>query len=49
MEKYARQTLSEGIKNAEDVHVNFDHEIMRALNLHYNRNNHLEVRRVKLP
>ncbi|XP_066945559.1 homeobox protein prospero isoform X1 [Macrobrachium rosenbergii] len=43
MEKYARQALSEGVKNSEDILVNSDAEIMRALNLHYNRNNHLEI------
>lgn len=43
MEKYARQSLSEGIKNADDISVTFESEIIRALNLHYNRNNHLEV------
>jgi len=44
MEKYARQALSEGIKNAEDIHVSTDSELYRVLNLHYNRNNHIEVR-----
>jgi hypothetical protein len=43
MEKYARQAVSEGIKNAEDLHVSADSEIYRVLNLHYNRNNHIEV------
>lgn len=43
MEKYARQTLSEGIKNPEDIHVTQDSELYRVLNLHYNRNNHIEV------
>merc|ERR1719282_1773607 len=43
MEKYARQALSEGIKNAEDIHVSIDSELYRVLNLHYNRNNHIEV------
>ncbi|KAL0269594.1 UNVERIFIED_CONTAM: hypothetical protein PYX00_007272 [Menopon gallinae] len=43
MEKYARQAVSEGIKNAEDIHVSADSEIYRVLNLHYNRNNHIEV------
>ena len=44
MEKYARQALSEGIKNAEDIHVSVESELYRVLNLHYNRNNHIEVR-----
>jgi hypothetical protein len=43
MEKYARQALSEGVKNAEEIHVSVDHELYRVLNLHYNRNNHIEV------
>jgi hypothetical protein len=43
MEKYARQAVSEGVKNAEDLHVGGDSEIYRVLNLHYNRNNHIEV------
>lgn len=43
MEKYARQAVSEGIKNSEDLHVGADSEIYRVLNLHYNRNNHIEV------
>ena len=43
MEKYARQALSEGIKNSEDIHVSVDSELYRVLNLHYNRNNHIEV------
>lgn len=43
MEKYARQAVSEGVKNADDLHVSGDCEIYRVLNLHYNRNNHIEV------
>jgi hypothetical protein len=46
MEKYARQTMSEGVKNPEDIHVNQDSELYRVLNLHYNRNNHIEVRQI---
>ena len=44
MEKYARQALSEGIKAAEDLHVTDDCELLRVLNLHYNRSNHITVR-----
>ena len=44
MEKYARQHLAEGIQNAEELHVDMDSEIYRALNSHYNRNNQLEVK-----
>ena len=43
MEKYARQAVSEGVKNADDLHVGVDSELYRVLNLHYNRNNHIEV------
>lgn len=43
MEKYARQAVSEGVKNSDDLHVLADSEIYRVLNLHYNRNNHIEV------
>lgn len=43
MEKYARQAVSEGVKNSDDLRVGGDSEIYRVLNLHYNRNNHIEV------
>lgn len=43
MEKYARQAISEGLKTSEDLHVAGDSELYRVLNLHYNRNNHIEV------
>ncbi|KAI5740550.1 hypothetical protein M8J76_004958 [Diaphorina citri] len=43
MEKYARQAVSEGVLHAEDLHVSGECEIYRVLNLHYNRNNHIEV------
>ncbi|KAL7297200.1 hypothetical protein TKK_0009607 [Trichogramma kaykai] len=43
MEKYARQAVAEGIKCVEDLKVVGDSEIYRVLNLHYNRNNHIEV------
>jgi len=43
MEKYARQAVSEGITRAEDIEVSMEAEIIRVLNLHYNRNNHIEV------
>lgn len=44
MEKYARQLVSEGVKAVEDIHINGESEIYRVLNLHYNRNNHIEVK-----
>lgn len=43
MEKYARQALSEGVKKAEDLNVTEDCELLRVLNLHYNRSNHIPV------
>lgn len=43
MEKYARQAVGEGVKVVEDIHIGLDSEIYRVLNLHYNRNNHIEV------
>ena len=43
MEKYARQAISEGVKNPEDIAVSTDTEIYRVLSLHYNRNNQIEV------
>ena len=43
MEKYARQAVSEGVKQQDDLRVLGDSEIYRVLNLHYNRNNHIEV------
>lgn len=43
MEKYARAAIQDGIKNSDDLHVSVDCDIYRVLNLHYNRNNHIEV------
>ncbi|VDP06641.1 unnamed protein product [Soboliphyme baturini] len=43
MEKYARQAIAEGVQSAEDVHVTCDSEVYKILNMHYNRNNHLQV------
>ncbi|XP_074654218.1 prospero homeobox protein 1-like [Tubulanus polymorphus] len=43
MEKYARQAIAEGVKSAEDLIVTTDCELYRVLNLHYNRNNQIEV------
>ena len=43
MEKYARQALQEGVKDEQELLVNEDHELYRVLNVHYNRNNHIEV------
>jgi len=46
MEKYARQALAEGIKNASNLIVTTDSELYRVLVLHYNRNNQIEVCRL---
>ncbi|KAK3802104.1 hypothetical protein RRG08_049994 [Elysia crispata] len=43
MEKYARQALAEGVKSEEELVVTVDSELFRHLNLHYNRNNQIEV------
>ncbi|CAL8077553.1 unnamed protein product [Calicophoron daubneyi] len=43
MEKFARVAISEGVRLADEIHVTTDSEIYRALNLHYNRNQQLEV------
>lgn len=43
MEKYARQALAEGCKHSDDLVVTPDSELFRHLNLHYNRNNQVEV------
>ncbi|XP_076308524.1 homeobox protein prospero-like [Tachypleus tridentatus] len=43
MEKYSRQAISEGIESPGDLKVTNDSELIRTLNLHYNRNNHIEV------
>jgi len=43
MEKYARQAIAEGCKHSEELVVTNDSELYRVLNLHYNRNNQIEV------
>jgi len=43
MEKYARQSLAEGVKNSSDLFVTIESELYRVLVLHYNRNNQIEV------
>ena len=43
MEKYARTALAEGVKSSEEIRVTTESELYRVLNLHYNRNNHIEV------
>ena len=43
IEKYARQLVAEGVTNHEDVDVSRSSELFKVLNLHYNRNNQLQV------
>lgn len=43
IDKYARQELSNGRINAEDIHVPTDSELLKVLNVHYNRQNHISV------
>ena len=43
MEKYARQAAADGCNHCEELVVNRDSELFRHLNLHYNRNNQIEV------
>lgn len=42
MEKYARQSIAEGLA-ADKVEITTDSELYKILNLHYNRNNQIEV------
>jgi hypothetical protein len=44
IEKYARQCLAEGIQNVEDLIVTPNSELYRALNIHYNRSNQINVK-----
>nr|KAF6502113.1 prospero homeobox 2 [Molossus molossus] len=43
MEKFARQAVSDGIKNPKMLLVLRDSELFRALNMHYNKGNDFEV------
>ncbi|GMR42271.1 hypothetical protein PMAYCL1PPCAC_12466, partial [Pristionchus mayeri] len=43
MDKYAKQTVAEGIQRREDIVVTRDSEIFKQLNQHYNRNNHIQA------
>lgn len=43
MEKYARAEIANGTKNPDELEVSTESDIYRVLNLHYNRNNHIEV------
>jgi hypothetical protein len=41
--------LSEGVKSETELHVTEDSELYRVINVHYNRNNHIEVPQHFLP
>ncbi|XP_061571754.1 prospero homeobox protein 1-like [Cololabis saira] len=43
MEKFARQSINEGVTAAEEMTVSRDAELFRALNMHYNKANDFEV------
>nr|XP_002122608.1 uncharacterized protein LOC778983 isoform X1 [Ciona intestinalis] len=43
MEKFARQALTEGITDVNQILVTRDSEILRVLNLHYNKSNDFRV------
>ncbi|XP_059505417.1 prospero homeobox protein 1 [Stegostoma tigrinum] len=43
MEKFARQAVNGGITNANDLKVNRDSELYRALNMHYNKANDFQI------
>ncbi|XP_031707998.1 prospero homeobox protein 1-like [Anarrhichthys ocellatus] len=43
MEKFARQTINEGVTASEELVVSRDAELFRALNMHYNKANDFEV------
>ncbi|CAG5866353.1 unnamed protein product [Menidia menidia] len=43
MEKFARQSILDGISNVKDITVSRDSELFRALNMHYNKANDFHV------
>ncbi|XP_034533897.1 prospero homeobox protein 1a [Notolabrus celidotus] len=43
MEKFARQSINEGVTASEELSVSRDAELFRALNMHYNKANDFEV------
>ncbi|XP_078099984.1 prospero homeobox protein 1-like [Sander vitreus] len=43
MEKFARQSINEGVTASEELVVGRDAELFRALNMHYNKANDFEV------
>uniref|UniRef100_A0A671XZ42 Prospero homeobox 1a n=1 Tax=Sparus aurata TaxID=8175 RepID=A0A671XZ42_SPAAU len=43
MEKFARQSINDGVTGSEELSVSRDCELFRALNMHYNKANDFEV------
>lgn len=43
MEKFARQSINDGVTGVEELSVSRDCELFRALNMHYNKANDFEV------
>ncbi|XP_032819619.2 prospero homeobox protein 1-like [Petromyzon marinus] len=43
VEKFARQAITEGVTNVDELRVTRDCELFRALNVHYNKANDFEV------
>ncbi|XP_065144487.1 prospero homeobox protein 1a [Paramisgurnus dabryanus] len=43
MEKFARQSINDGVTGPEELSVSRDSELFRALNMHYNKANDFEV------
>uniref|UniRef100_A0AAQ4NYN9 Prospero domain-containing protein n=1 Tax=Gasterosteus aculeatus aculeatus TaxID=481459 RepID=A0AAQ4NYN9_GASAC len=43
MEKFARQSINDGVTGVEELGVSRDSELFRALNMHYNKANDFEV------
>ena len=46
MEKFARQALTDGVTNSNQLHVTRDSELFRVLNLHYNKSNDFRVSQI---
>ncbi|XP_018408123.1 PREDICTED: prospero homeobox protein 1 [Nanorana parkeri] len=43
MEKYARQSINDGVTSTDELSITRDCELYRALNMHYNKANDFEV------
>ncbi|XP_078261023.1 prospero homeobox protein 1a isoform X2 [Rhinoraja longicauda] len=44
MEKFARQSINDGVTSTEELTVSRDSELFRALNMHYNKANDFEIK-----